>query len=62
VPSRRGKPRAEDVGNTLLLIPYGRDLTVMARDGKIDPVIGRDKEIERHNPDPEPQDQRTTRA
>lgn len=26
---------------------YGRDLTQMARDGKLDPVIGRDKEAER---------------
>ncbi len=26
---------------------YGRDLTIMARDGKLDPVIGRDEEIRR---------------
>ncbi len=26
---------------------YGRDLTVLARDGKLDPVIGRDEEIRR---------------
>src|SRR5690554_3500762 len=26
---------------------YSRDLTIMARQGKLDPVIGRDKEIER---------------
>ncbi len=26
---------------------FGRDLTTMARDGKLDPVIGREKEIER---------------
>ncbi len=30
-----------------LLEKYGRDLTVAAREGKIDPVIGRDDEIER---------------
>lgn len=30
-----------------LLGEYGVDLTQMARDGKIDPVIGRDREIER---------------
>lgn len=30
-----------------LLGEYGVDLTQMAKDGKIDPVIGRDKEIER---------------
>lgn len=29
------------------LMKFGRDLTEMARDGKLDPVIGRDKEIER---------------
>ncbi len=33
--------------NTPTLNQFGRDLTDMARDGKIDPVIGRDKEIER---------------
>ena len=41
-----GKPRAEDL-DTPTLDQFGRDLTVMAREGKIDPVIGRDKEIER---------------
>ena len=40
------KPKAEEM-ETPTLDSYGRDLTVMARDGKIDPVIGRDKEIER---------------
>jgi len=34
-------------GNTPNLNQYGRDLTEMARDGKLDPVIGRQKEIER---------------
>lgn len=29
------------------LMKFGRDLTEMAKDGKLDPVIGRDKEIER---------------
>ncbi|NLY77216.1 MAG: ATP-dependent Clp protease ATP-binding subunit [Tissierellia bacterium] len=33
--------------NTPNLDKYGRDLTKLARDGKIDPVIGRKKEIER---------------
>ncbi len=41
-----GKPRAEEM-ETPTLDLFGRDLTVLARDGKIDPVIGRDKEIER---------------
>lgn len=33
--------------NTPTLNQYGRDLNEMARDGKLDPVIGRDREIER---------------
>ncbi|MBS4535025.1 ATP-dependent Clp protease ATP-binding subunit [Clostridium sp. D2Q-14] len=33
--------------NTKTLDRYGRDLTVYAKDGKLDPVIGRSKEIER---------------
>ncbi len=34
-------------GNTPTLNQFGRDLTQLAREGKFDPVIGRDKEIER---------------
>ncbi len=34
-------------GKTPTLDQFGRDLTKMAKDGKIDPVIGRAKEIER---------------
>ena len=30
-----------------MLSQFGRDLTKLAKDGKIDPVIGRQKEIER---------------
>jgi len=33
--------------NTSTLDQFGRDLNQMARDGKLDPVIGREKEIER---------------
>jgi len=33
--------------NTPTLNQFGRDLTDLARDGKLDPVIGREKEIER---------------
>ncbi|MFZ5816997.1 MAG: ATP-dependent Clp protease ATP-binding subunit [Bacillota bacterium] len=33
--------------NTSTLDQFGRDLTQMARDGKLDPVVGREKEIER---------------
>lgn len=38
-----GEPASE----TPRLDEYSRDLTQMAREGKLDPVIGRDKEIER---------------
>lgn len=33
--------------STSTLDQFGRDLTQMARDGKLDPVIGREKEVER---------------
>src|SRR5512143_1370234 len=42
-PEREGKERAE----TPALNQFGRDLTALAREGKLDPVIGREKEIER---------------
>ena len=43
-------PDADEKSNTTKstsLEKFGTDLTQLARDGKIDPVIGRDKEIER---------------
>ncbi|MEX3504577.1 ATP-dependent Clp protease ATP-binding subunit [Corynebacterium sp. LK2510] len=33
--------------NSLVLDQFGRNLTVAAREGKLDPVVGREKEIER---------------
>ena len=36
-----------DKENESMLSQFGRDLTKLAKDGKIDPVIGRQKEIER---------------
>lgn len=33
--------------NSLVLDQFGRNLTAAAREGKLDPVVGRDKEIER---------------
>ncbi len=42
----QGKPQAVDA-ETPTLDQYGRDLTSMVVEGKVDPVIGRDKEIER---------------
>ena len=43
---KRGEASAKG-SNTPNLNQYGRDLTEMAREGKLDPIIGREKEIER---------------
>jgi ATP-dependent Clp protease ATP-binding subunit ClpB len=48
--SVRGAQRVTDQnpeGKYQALEKYGRDLTQLARDGKLDPVIGRDEEIRR---------------
>ena len=48
----RGSQRVTDQnpeGKYQALEKYGRDLTELARRGKIDPVIGRDNEIRRHH-------------
>ena len=39
--------RKHGKGSTKTLEQFGKDLTALAKQGKIDPVIGRDKEIER---------------
>src|SRR4051812_10428551 len=41
-----GQPPAKPPSSTPTLDEYGRDLTQLARDGQIDPVIGRESEIE----------------
>lgn len=51
-PSEAGEPSQSASGNqtdskTPTLMKYGRDLTAEAKKGKIDPVIGRENEIER---------------
>ncbi len=47
-PGSTGAPKNSTTQiNTPTLNQFGRDLTEMAREGKFDPVIGRDKEIER---------------
>lgn len=47
-PGANGSPRASaNYANTPTLNQFGRDLTDMAREGKFDPIVGRDKEIER---------------
>ena len=43
---RRRPPRAQPSGS-LVLDQFGRNLTQLAREKKLDPVIGREKEIER---------------
>jgi ATP-dependent Clp protease ATP-binding subunit ClpC len=40
-------PQGNSKSKTPALDSFGRDLTDLARDGKLDPVIGRDSEIER---------------
>ena len=43
-----GKPsRQKQKGSTPTLDQYSRDLTEMAREGKLDPVVGRENEIQR---------------
>ena len=41
------KPASKSDGNVPTLSKFGRDLTAEAKKGKIEPVIGREKEIER---------------
>ncbi len=43
--SKQGKKKKKE--GTLTLDQYSRDLTVQAKDGKLDPVIGRNEEIQR---------------
>jgi ATP-dependent Clp protease ATP-binding subunit ClpC len=42
----RGQARGQAESSTPTLDQYGRDLTEMAREGKLDPVVGRESEIE----------------
>lgn len=43
----QGKGQKEEGGETPVLDQYSRDLTEMAREGKLDPVVGRETEIDR---------------
>src|SRR5437899_3858829 len=45
--ARRKPAAAKGKSKTPALDSFGRDLTELARQGKLDPVIGREKEIER---------------
>jgi ATP-dependent Clp protease ATP-binding subunit ClpC len=47
-PGAAGEPKSTSgYSNTPTLNQFGRDLTEMAREAKFDPIVGRDKEIER---------------
>ncbi len=45
--SKKNKAKSNPNANTPTIEKYGRDLTKEAREGKLDPVIGRTKEIDR---------------
>jgi len=49
IPGPNSVPISKNAGpvNTPALNEFGRDLTLQAREGRLDPVIGREKEIER---------------
>lgn len=49
IPAANSMPTSKNAGpvNTPALNEFGRDLTLQAREGRLDPVIGREKEIER---------------
>ncbi len=49
IPTSNSIPSSKNIGpaNTPALNEFGRDLTLQAREGRLDPVIGREKEIER---------------
>ncbi|MDY3128209.1 MAG: ATP-dependent Clp protease ATP-binding subunit [Corynebacterium sp.] len=44
---RQGQGGSGDRSNSLVLDQFGRNLTQAAKDGKLDPVIGRESEVER---------------
>lgn len=46
-PPRSGAKGKQEKSKTPTLSQFGRDLTQAAKEGKLDPVIGRDREIER---------------
>jgi ATP-dependent Clp protease ATP-binding subunit ClpC len=46
-PASAGTPSETSPSTSLVLDQFGRNLTAGAREGKLDPVIGREKEIER---------------
>jgi len=47
VPKSAKKEEKKKISGAPILTNYGRDLTSLAKEGKIDPIIGREKETER---------------
>lgn len=45
--SRESTPKSTEKSRTPVLDNFGRDLTKMAEENKLDPIVGREKEIER---------------
>ena len=45
--AEKQKKQSDSKSKTPVLDNFGRDLTKMAEDGKLDPIVGREKEIER---------------
>jgi ATP-dependent Clp protease ATP-binding subunit ClpC len=46
-PQQRKNPAAKDKSATPALDNFGRDITKLARDGALDPIVGRETELER---------------
>ena len=46
-PSTPEKPKSSSKSTTPVLDNFGRDLTKYATEGRLDPIVGRHKEIER---------------
>ena len=46
-PSKAERSKTTSKSNTPILDDFGRDLSQYAKDGKLDPIVGRHKEIER---------------
>ena len=47
MPNRTNQTKFPQNANTPVLNQYGKDLTMLAKKGKLDPIIGREKEMER---------------
>lgn len=52
--TQTAQPQRKSANNTPVLDNFGTDLTRAAQEGILDPVVGREKEIERVSPNPKP--------